>query len=138
MPSPLPKAIPERFRDLIAQSTPAALATTLPNGTPQVTLVWFDADDAGYIYLNSVVGRLKDKAIRANPYVALAIADATNPNRYIQLRGPVIAFNEGPKARAHINALSKRYLGLDPYPGLPDEVRVKYTLAPEHVHTFEF
>jgi PPOX class probable F420-dependent enzyme len=138
MVHPMPKPIPERFRDLIEQPNHAALATVLPNGTPQVTLVWFSIDAARFISINTVIGRLKGKAIRVNPYVALAISDPANPNRYIQLRGPVIEMTEGPEARVRINALAKRYMGVDIYPGPLDEARVILTIAPEHVHTFEF
>jgi PPOX class probable F420-dependent enzyme len=131
-----PRPIPAAFRDLIEQPNHASLATTLPNGTPQVTIVWFNTDEEGYVYVNTAVGRLKDKAIRQNPYVALAVLDPNNPYRYIQLRGPVVEVIEGQEARAHIDALSARYTGNPVYSfGPPDEQRVKFKVAPEHIQT---
>ncbi len=38
----------------------ANLATTLTDGTPQVTLVWIDYDEK-YILVNSAKGRQKDR-----------------------------------------------------------------------------
>ncbi len=128
-----PKAIPDSHRDLIEQAIVTALATKLPEGTPQVTPVWFSESD-GYIYINSAKGRLKDRAIRANPYVAMMMLDPTNPYRYLAIRGPVVEITEE-GARDHINLLSKRYTGRDIYNGPADETRVRYKVSPEHVST---
>jgi PPOX class probable F420-dependent enzyme len=128
-----PKAIPESHRDLIDRPIVTNLATTLPDGTPQVTPVWF-SEEGGYIYVNSARGRLKDRAMRENPYVALSIVDPDNPYRYLAVRGPVVDISEE-GARDHINQLSKRYTGNENYPGPADETRVKYKIVPEHVTT---
>jgi PPOX class probable F420-dependent enzyme len=126
-----PAAIPESHLDLIEQPNPASLATTLPDGTPQVTPIWFSYDQ-GYILFNSAAGRLKDRAMRTNPYVAFTIIDPNNIYRYLAIRGPVVEITEE-GARAHINFLAKRYTGADQYPGPAEEVRVIYKVAPEHV-----
>ena len=128
-----PAAIPESHRDLIERPIIAALATTLPDGTPQVTPVWFDFA-GGYIFFNSARGRLKDRAVRTHPYVAIAMIDPQNPYRYLAIRGPVVEIAEQ-GARDHIDLLARRYLGQEKYPGPADEERVKYTVAPEYVTT---
>lgn len=128
-----PKAIPESHRDLVEQPIIASFGTVLSDGTPQVTPLWFSYED-GYFYVNTAVGRLKDKAVRANPYVALAFVDPQNGYRYMAIRGPVVEINEE-AGRAHINFLAKRYTGADEYPGPADEPRVRYKIAPEHVTT---
>ena len=128
-------ALPASHRDLLERPIVAALATTLPDGTPQVTPVWFHEED-GYIYINSKKGRLKDRAIRETPYVALAIVDPDDPYRYLAIRGPVVEMwgeNEG--GREHIDFLARRYRGDEKYGGPPNEHRVKYKIAPEHVTT---
>lgn len=129
--NPQPKAIPESHLDLLEQPNVASLATTLPDGTPQVTPIWFSYDQ-GYILFNSAAGRLKDRAMRANPYVAFTIIDPTNIYRFLAIRGPVVEITEE-GARAHIDALAKRYTGADKYPGPATETRVIYKVAPEHV-----
>ena len=124
------KSIPPSHIDLLERPLLAALATTLPNGTPQVTAVWFNYAD-GQVHINSAAGRLKDRAIRAKPYLALMVMDPQNPGRYIQVRGPVVTITEE-GGDAHINALSHRYTGKD-YTYTPGQVRVRYVMDIEHV-----
>ena len=128
----VPKPIPEPYHDLLQGAILAALATTLSDGTPQVTPVWFSYED-GYICLNTLAGRVKDKAIKARPYVAVTIVDPANPYRYLAIRGPVEVIDDPAIGRQHINALSAKYLGEPIYSGPPEERRVKFRMAPEHV-----
>jgi len=122
------KNIPEDFQDLFADKTQAFLflSTTMGDGSPQVTPVWFNTDGE-YLLVNSAKGRTKDRNMRARPRVAAAIMDPQNSYRYIQLRGEVIEITEE-GAREHINALSKKYTGNDEYPGPPEETRVTYKI----------
>jgi PPOX class probable F420-dependent enzyme len=124
------KPIPSSHIDLLERPLLAALATTLPNGTPQVTAVWFNYAD-GQVHINSAAGRLKDRAIRAKPYLALMVMDPQNSGRYIQVRGPVVTITEE-GADAHINALSRRYEGKD-YTFTAGQVRVRYVMDIEHI-----
>jgi PPOX class probable F420-dependent enzyme len=77
--------IPESHRDLL--DTPfATLATVGPDGRPQVSEVWFLAeDDALRVSLN--VTRQKTKNLVANPVISLFLLDLANPLRYLELRG---------------------------------------------------
>lgn len=128
--------IPESFADLLLDETRAFayLATTMPDGTPQVTPIWFNTEP-GLILINSAEGRVKDKNMRANPYIALAISDPKNPYRYIQIRGRVIEITKQ-GARQHIDQLSLKYTGRDRYTvASPDEQRVTYKIKPEKVNT---
>ena len=122
------KNIPENFQDLFADEAQAFLflATTMADGSPQVTPIWFNTDGE-CILINSAKGRTKDRNMRARPKVAVAIMDPKNPYRYIQLRGEIVAITEA-GAREHINALAKKYMGKDDYPGPPDETRVIYKI----------
>jgi PPOX class probable F420-dependent enzyme len=128
-------AIPESFKDLLTQKKAfAALATVGAEGAPQVTPVWFDYDGA-HIRFNTARGRVKDRNLRRNPAVALAILDPDNPYRYLQIKGRVAEVTEQ-GADAHIDALAKKYLGRDKYPyRQPGEVRVMYKIRPERVQT---
>jgi PPOX class probable F420-dependent enzyme len=122
------KNIPEDFQDLFADKTQAFLflATTMGDGSPQVTPVWFNTDGE-YLLVNSAKGRTKDRNMRARPKVAVAIMDPQNSYRYIQLRGEVVGITEE-GARGHINALSKKYTGNEEYPCPPEETRVTYKI----------
>ncbi|MGO9056480.1 MAG: PPOX class F420-dependent oxidoreductase [Candidatus Binataceae bacterium] len=126
--------IPDQYKDLLTEKVAFAnLATLMPDGSPQVTPVWFEFKD-GMIRINTAQGRRKVRNLDANPKLAMAILDPTNPYRYLQIRGHVIRrTQEG--ADAHIDALAKRYLNQDKYPlRTPGEVRVIYEIAIDSCH----
>lgn len=126
--------IPQEFRDLLTKKAFAHLATIMPDGSPQVTPVWIDFD-GGHVRINSAKGRIKDKNMRRNGRVALAIQDPDNPYRYLAVRGRVEEITEA-GADTHIDSLAKKYLGQDRYPyRQPAEVRVIYRIRPERVST---
>jgi PPOX class probable F420-dependent enzyme len=124
------KQIPEKYMDLVTKKKAFAdLATVMPDGSPQVTPVWFDYTD-GKIRVNTARGRTKDKNMSKNSKVALAIMDPDNPYRHMQIRGKVTrATEEG--ADQHIDSLAKKYMGQEKYPfRQPGEVRVTYEIEP--------
>jgi PPOX class probable F420-dependent enzyme len=128
------KKIPDKFKDLTNKVAFAHLATIMPDGTPQVTPVWFDYDGT-HIRVNTAKGRVKDKNMRRNKKVALSIQDPDNPYRYLGVRGEVVETTEQ-GADNHIDALAKKYLGKDKYPFRgPGEVRVIYKIRPDKVST---
>src|SRR5712691_7790492 len=100
-------AIPDKFLDLVQQKKAFAnLATVMPDGSPQVTPVWFDYKD-GVIRVNTAKGRVKARNMKQGTPVALAIMDPDNPYRYIQVRGRVRRVAED-GAVAHIDTLAKK------------------------------
>ena len=104
-------AIPEKFSDLLQKKAFANLATLMPDGEPQVTPVWFDYDGQN-IRVNTAKGRQKDRNMRRDPRVSLAIMDPENPYRYLEIRGTVADITQD-GADAHIDSLAKKYLGKD-------------------------
>ncbi len=127
--------IPEDFRYLLAPETKAYayLATTLRDGSPQVTPVWF-AVEGGHILINSKKGRSKDANMRRRPQVALAIADPVFPNRYIQLRGEVVEIFDD---ETLIQRLSQLYTG-KPFNVRPGDVRVTYKILPSKITVYSW
>jgi PPOX class probable F420-dependent enzyme len=127
----MPNAIPEKYRDLFQKRAFANLGTLMPDGRPQVTPVWVDYDGEHVIF-NSAKGRQKDRNVRRDPRVAMAITDPDNPYRYLEIRGRVVEITEQGAAE-HIDKMAKKYLGVDQYPyAQPGEVRVMYKIKPEH------
>jgi PPOX class probable F420-dependent enzyme len=125
-------AIPEAYRDLIDTKVAfASLATLMPDGTPQVTPVWFDMKD-DVVRVNTALGRVKARNMQEGAPVALSIMDPENPYRYVQIRGKVThTTTDG--ADAHIDALSHKYMGKD-YPfRSPGQERVIVEIDPAHV-----
>ena len=122
--------IPEKYLDLLQRKKAfAVLATTMPDGSPQVTPVWFDYKD-DLVRVNTAKGRVKARNLKKGAAVALAIVDPDNPYRYIQIRGRVGRVTvEG--AGAHIDALAKKYRGEDRYStAAPGEVRLMCEIEP--------
>lgn len=122
--------IPDSYLDLLQQKKAFAnLATIMPDGSPQVTPVWFDYTN-GVIRINTAKGRVKARNMKEGSPVALSILDPDNPYRYLQVRGKVTRMTEA-GASAHIDSLARKYLGKDKYPwSRPGEVRVTYEIAP--------
>ena len=126
-------AIPDAFLDLVTDKKALAhLATIMPDGSPQVTPVWFDYA-AGLIRVNSAKGRVKSRNMTEGAPVALSIVDPDNGYRYLQVRGKVTKATEA-GGDAHIDALAKKYLGVDSYPyRSPTEVRMIFEITPSSV-----
>ena len=128
------QSIPDKYRDLFSKRAFASLGTLMSDGSPQVTPVWVDLD-GDLVVVNTAKGRQKDKNMRRDPRVALAIIDPENPYRYLEIRGRVAEITED-GADAHIDKMAKKYLGADKYPYRQSgEVRVMFKIRPERTST---
>jgi PPOX class probable F420-dependent enzyme len=126
------QSIPAEFHDLLKDEAKAFLflATSMADGSPQVTPVWFSAEGE-HILVNTAKGRVKERNMRARPHVALVIQDPATPYRYLQIRGRVDAITEE-GGDEHINALSLKYDG-KPWKKTEGQIRVIFKISPEHV-----
>jgi PPOX class probable F420-dependent enzyme len=117
---------------LLRQPSNCYLATTMADGSPQLTQTWVDTDGE-HVIINSVQTHVKTRNIARDPRVAVALAAPDNPSRFFQVRGRVVSVTTD-GAVDHIEMLAQKYLG-KPYPwfGGRDQVRVIITIAPEHV-----
>ncbi len=125
--------IPESHRDLLADERRAfaVLATTMPDGSPQATMVWFDTDGTN-LRINTARGRVKERNMTARPKVAMVILDPSDPLRYIQVRGTVIESTER-GADEHINRLSLKYTRSGRFERPAGQIRVTFTIRPDSV-----
>ena len=106
------------------------LATLMPDGSPQATILWVDERD-GLVWVNTAEGRTKPRNVRRDARVAVTVWDRNEPLRWVQVRGRVEEMTHNGAAE-HINALSHRYDGEDF--DLPEgQVRVILKIRPEHV-----
>ena len=129
----MPSSFPENYRDLFQKKAFGAFTTLMPDGSPQTTPVWIDYRD-GEIWVNSAVGRQKDRNVRRDPRVAIAVMDPENPYRYVEVRGRVREITQV-SADAHIDVMAQKYLGQDKYPyRQPGEQRVLYKITIEKAH----
>lgn len=124
--------IPEAFYDLLDGPVVVMLATLMADGQPQVTPVWCSRQ-GNQVWVNTAVGRQKDKNMKARPQVTIGVLDPTNPYRYLEIRGRVVETVEGPAAHEHIESLAQLYFGR-PFPyGSPDERRCLFKIEPTRV-----
>ena len=122
----------EDLLDLLGKPSPCFIATTMPDGSPQLTQTWVDTDGE-HVLINTVEGFQKIRNIERDPRVAVTVSDPANPFRYIQVRGRVIDVTpEG--GVEHIEKLAQRYLG-GPYPwyGGRDRTRLIVTIEADHI-----
>ena len=122
---------PAQFLDLLGHDSRALLylATIMPDGSPQVTPVWFDTDH-GHILINTNEGRVKDRNMRVRPKVAMTIQDPQDYYRYLGVRGEVVSYTtEG--ADEHINKLSLKYDN-EPWVYRETQKRIIFRIKPTH------
>jgi PPOX class probable F420-dependent enzyme len=124
--------LPDRLVDLLQAPSLCFITTLMPDGSPHITQTWVDTDGKNII-INTVQGFQKVRNIQRDPRVAVAIADAQNPSRYLTVRGRVVDVTEEGGAE-HIDQLAHKYMG-KPYPwfGGRDQVRVILTIEADKV-----
>jgi PPOX class probable F420-dependent enzyme len=117
-------------RALLEQPNYAVISTVNPDGSIHNTIVWVDAED-GAVTVNSARGRVWPSNIERDPRVTVLVYESGNPYNFVEIRGTA---SGAAGADEHIDALAKKYLGQGQYPyRIPNEQRVKYVIAPEHV-----
>ena len=108
------------------------LATIMPDGSPQVSVVWVDVE-GGNILVNTADGRIKPRNVRRDPRVAISIYDQDAPYKSAAIQGEVVEVREE-GAVENIHKLAKKYMGLDEYPNLkPGEQRLLFVIRPDKV-----
>ncbi|WP_255196575.1 PPOX class F420-dependent oxidoreductase [Halorarius litoreus] len=122
--------VPSEYQDLFEKPSIAYVATLLPDGTPHVTPTWIDFDGENLL-VNTIRDNRKDRNVRDDPRITVAVADPENPYRYLSVRGEVVERREE-NAREHLDAIAERYTGQPTYPG-PSGERVVLVIRPDAV-----
>ena len=108
------------------------LATSMADGSPQVTPVWGDFEDS-HIRINTAEGRLKHKNILRDPRVAISVVDSENPLDMASIRGKVVEIIPDYEYK-HADFLTKQYMGKESYPfKRPGEKRIILKIEPEKI-----
>ena len=101
--------------------------------------MWVDYDaDADRVLVNTARGRHKERNVRRDPSVGIRMCDPNDPYWYASVRGEVAALTEDGTVE-HIDALVRRYTGLEEYPnhGEGSGPRVILEIRPNNVVTDE-
>lgn len=113
----------------------AKLATLMPDGAPQNTVMWFRR--AGNT-LRMVAPAASRKALnlRRDPRVAVVIDDVENGYSYLELRGTAEVVNDDEAARRELRIIARKYIGdrADDYvASLSSDARVLIEISPSSV-----
>ena len=122
----------EKARALIARPVLASLATLNPDGSPQITPLWVDLDGDDVVF-NTAQGRKKARNLERDARVAVTVIDPDDQYNVVAFRGTVTDVATA-GADAHIDALAKKYLGVESYPMRREgEVRIKVRVRTDHI-----
>jgi len=124
--------LPDLAKQLLAGKNFATVATLMPSGAPQASVVWIDVEGDTIVF-NTAEGRVKPNNMRRDARVAIAVHNAENPYQQAMIQGHVAEMtNEG--ADAHIDAMANKYMGVDSYPFRQEgEVRLIVKIAADKV-----
>ena len=128
-------AIPTSHRDLLDNNQVAILATTNPDGTPQVTASWFLAEEDGIVRMSLNTARQKVKNLMRRPESTLFFIDPANPYRTLEIRARAEIAPDSDYVLA--DRVGAKYGGADVRTmDQPGETRVAITFVPVKVNTF--
>ena len=91
-------------------------------------------DDADHLLINTEIHRQKFKNTQRDPRVTVTVFSAENAYQYVEARGRVVETIGGDEARAHIDTLAKKYMGVDDYPNPIQSERVILKIAVDKIH----
>ena len=126
--------LPDALLDLLRKPSPCFVATTMPDGSPQLTQTWVTTDGE-HVVINTPAGTQKARNVARDPRVAVNIVDPDDTRRFYAVRGRVIATTSDGAAES-IDEISHKYLGI-PYPnfsGKP-ETRLLMTIEADSVRS---
>ena len=126
----MPIALPKPLRTLLEDKAYGHVVTLTAKGQPRVTMVWMDVDGDEVLF-NTAEGRKKPDDLRRNPRVIVSVQDRNNSQFYAVFHGKARIAEDG--AHAHIDKLTKRFLGVDKYPGPPTEARVIVRISVDRI-----
>ena len=134
--------IPESHQDLLLQPVNGVLTTMMPDGQPQMSIVWGDFDGR-YVLINTTLERQKGKNMQVNPKVNLLMIDPKNAARFLEVRGEVVkitqegAIEHADKQTSAYSNNSKQHFYGDIYPveQQEKETRVIVKILPKKVTT---
>ena len=136
------ESIPQSHLDLLLEPVNGVLTTLMPDGQPQMSIVWLDFDGES-VLINTTLERQKGKNMQANSKVNVLLIDPKNGARYLEIRGEVTGYTqEGAIQHANkqtqaYSANKEKYFYGDIYPIEQKELetRVIISISPIRVNT---
>ncbi|HEY7850282.1 MAG TPA: PPOX class F420-dependent oxidoreductase [Ktedonobacterales bacterium] len=121
-------------RDFLNEQRFAVLATINSDGSPQLTVMWYELRD-DMIVLNTTLSRVKGRNLQRDQRISICVED---DYRYVTISGVAVLNDDQATAQADIRALAIRYHGQEAGARQADEVfagqrRVSIYLPTTHV-----
>ena len=124
--------LPDELVALLRTRAIAYVATTMPDGSPQITQTWIDTDGERLL-VNIVQGSQKSRNLERDPRVAVTVSDPAHPTQYWQVRGSVEEMTTDGAVES-IEGLAQKYLGRSyPWYGGREQVRVLLKIGAERI-----
>lgn len=112
----------------------ATVVTLMPDGQPQALLTWVDTDGE-YVLVNTEPTRQRARNLKRDPRITVLIHSAHDPWDWAEIRGHVTDTITGAPARAHIDELSRKYVGTDYRRPIGAQGRIILKIAADKVNT---
>ena len=134
--------IPQSHQDLLLNPVHGVLTTMMPDGQPQMSMVWVDFD-GDFVLINTTIERQKGKNMHANPKVNVLLIDPNNGARFLEVRGEVLEITQedaishaDKQTQSYTNNAKQHFYG-DIYPEeqQSQETRVIVKIFPKKVTT---
>ena len=115
----------------------AWLATLLPDGTPQMTVMWYRRMEDELQMITPADTR-KARNLARDGRAAITVSDPENGYRYVEMRGHIELEHDPEAIRDALFRIATRYIGAEraePYTAARDpSTRVLMVFRPERVH----
>jgi PPOX class probable F420-dependent enzyme len=111
----------------------ATVATVMPDGAPQSSVVWVKRDGDTVLF-STTTDRKKAQNLTRDPRISISIFDIANPYDSVEIRGTAELILDEAKRLPH--ELSHKYLDEDPPPAAPAETRLIVRVTPQKTTHF--
>jgi len=134
--------IPDSHLDLLLEPIDGVLTTLMPDGQPQMSIVWGDYDGQ-YVLINTTLERQKGQNMLANPKVNVLMIDPKNVARFLEVRGEVTEITQegaidhaDKQTKAYTKNAKERFYGeIYPLEQQEKDTRVIVKILPKKVTT---
>lgn len=125
--------IPAHLIPLLEEPNFGFLGTIRPDDTVQVNPMWFEFDGE-VIRFTHTTFRQKFRNLEHNPAMSLAVFNADNPYKYLEVRGKLLEVVPDPSGEFYVT-LGKRYGNAEQEPPADKADRVILVMSIDHYTT---
>jgi PPOX class probable F420-dependent enzyme len=133
------KTFPSTAVEFLQQPIASQLVTINPDGSPQVTIMWFKYED-GALLFTTTTDRVKFRNMQKDPRAVLTVMDPTNMYKWVTIHGKFSIDNRDPAA--FYRGLAEHYLTGDSLAAWKEmavmDKRTVLKLTPTHIRAMGF